>query len=48
MSATASPASSQSSSGSRTARQTNVTILLACLGVFAAYLPVVGVSTSLR
>ncbi|MFC8452074.1 MFS transporter [Kitasatospora sp. NPDC057223] len=47
MSATASPASSQSSSGSRTARRTNVTILLACLGVFAAYLPVVGVSTSL-
>ncbi|MFG2821528.1 MFS transporter [Kitasatospora sp. NPDC048365] len=47
MSATASSASSQSSPGSRTARQTNLTILLACLGVFTAYLPVVGVSTSL-
>ncbi|MFB7948741.1 DHA2 family efflux MFS transporter permease subunit [Kitasatospora phosalacinea] len=40
MSATASP-------DPRTARQTRLTILLACVGVFAAYLPVVGVSTSL-
>ena len=47
MSATDSPAPSQRPSRLSPARQTNVTILLACLGVFAAYLPVVGVSTSL-
>ncbi|MET9613787.1 MFS transporter [Kitasatospora indigofera] len=47
MPATASSASSQSAPTSSAARKANVTILLACLGVFAAYLPVVGVSVAL-
>ncbi|MFE7975011.1 DHA2 family efflux MFS transporter permease subunit [Streptomyces shenzhenensis] len=47
MSAIASSTSPQPSSSPGATRNTNVTILLACLGVFASYLPVVGVAVAL-
>ena len=47
MSTAASSASLQPFSTLGAARKTNMTILLACIGVFAAYLPVVGVAVAL-